>query len=451
MKVELKAIHKYFGPVHANDGVTFSVEPGSLHGLLGENGAGKSTLMKVLSGSLSPDSGEILLDGKPVSFDSPARAVQLGVGMLHQEPLDFPPLPVLDNFLLGSSGRWKLARSAVRRRLLAILRQFDFQFDPDAPVSDLSIGERQQLEIARLLWLGVRVLILDEPTTVISAQQRAKLFSALRRLAEEGKTVIFVSHKLEEVTSLCHQVTVLSHGKVTGEATMPCPTDRIVQMMFGQSITVRKRSDTDLGEPILEIDHLTVSDWRLEVRDFSLNVSAGEVIGLAGLVGSGQHLVMRAGVGLLRPKAGRIRVAKRDMTGEPYHQFLEAGVIFMPAGRLEEGLIAGMTWTEHVALVERHSPFWIDWPRVVQKAAQCIREFNIKAKPDSLVEELSGGNQQRTLLALIPLIPGSCCWSTRHGASTSNPPSRSGGTAGLDAFGYGNRLYVLGPGRVARP
>lgn len=405
MKVELKAIHKYFGPVPANDGVTFSAEPGSLHGLLGENGAGKSTLMKVLSGSLSPDSGEILLDGRPVSFDSPARAVQLGVGMLHQDPLDFPPLSVLDNFLLGSPGRWRLDRSAVWRQLLALLQQFDFQFDPDAPVSDLSIGERQQLEIARLLWLGVRVLILDEPTTVISAQQRAKLFSALRRLAEEGKTVIFVSHKLEEVTSLCHKVTVLSHGKVTGEATMPCPTDRLVQMMFGQSITIRKRSDAHPGEPILETDRLAVSDWRLEVRDFSLNVSAGEVIGLAGLVGSGQHLVMRASAGLLRPKAGRMRVAHRDMTGEPYHQFLEAGVIFMPAGRLEEGLIAGMTWTEHVALVERHSPFWIDWPRVARKAAQCIREFNIKANPDSFVEELSGGNQQRTLLALIPPHP----------------------------------------------
>jgi simple sugar transport system ATP-binding protein len=176
-------------------------------------------------------------------------------------------------------------------------------------------------------------------------------------------------------------------------------------MMFGQSITVRKRSNVDLGEPILEIDRLTASDWRLMVKDFSLNVSAGEAIGLAGLEGSGQHLVMRASAGLLRPKAGRIRVARRDMTGEPYHRFLEAGVIFMPAGRLEEGLIAGMTWTEHAALVERHSPFWIDWPRVARKAAKCIREFNIKAKPDTCVEELSGGNQQRTLLALIPPHP----------------------------------------------
>jgi general nucleoside transport system ATP-binding protein len=405
MKVELKEIHKFFGPVHANDGVTLSAQPGTLHGLLGENGAGKSTLMKVLSGFLSPDSGEILLDGKSVSFESPARAVELGVGMLHQDPLDFPALSVIDNFLLGSTGRWRLDRSRFRRELVDLLTRFDFQFDPDALVSDLSIGERQQLEIARLLWLGVRVLILDEPTTAISAQQRAKLFSALRQLTEEGKTVIFVSHKLEEVTSLCSKVTVLSHGKVTGEATMPCPTDRLVQMMFGQCITVRKRSNVDLGEPVLEIDHLAISDWRVEVKDFSLSVCAGEVIGLAGLEGSGQHLVIRASAGLLFPEAGRIRVGARDMTGQSYHRFLDAGIIFMPAGRLEEGLIAGMTWTEHAALVERASPFWVDWPRAARKAAQCIQEFNIKAKSSMCVEELSGGNQQRTLLALIPPHP----------------------------------------------
>jgi simple sugar transport system ATP-binding protein len=402
VKVELKNIRKSFGNVHANDGVTLTVDPGTLHGLLGENGAGKSTLMKVLSGFLSPDSGEILLDGKPVSFASPAQAVELGVGMLHQDPLDFPTLSVLDNFLLGSPGRWRLDRSRIRRELIELLSQFDFQFDPEALVSDLSIGERQQLEIARLLWRGVRVLILDEPTTAISAQQKERLFSALRKLTEQGKTVIFVSHKLEEVTSLCSEVTVLSHGKVTGEALMPCSTDILVQLMFGQTITPRKRSKADLGKPILELTHVTLSDWRLEVRDFSLKVFEGEVVGLAGLEGSGQHLVVRAAAGLLRPEAGRVFIANRDMTGRPYHQFLGEGIIFMPAGRLEEGLIAGMTWTEHAALVERAPSFRVDWALTAKKAARRIQEFNIKANPATYVEELSGGNQQRTLLALIP-------------------------------------------------
>ena len=405
MKVQLKDIHKHFGSVHANAGVTLCVESGTLHGLLGENGAGKSTLMKVLSGFLSPDRGEILLDGKPVSFSSPAQAVELGVGMLHQDPLDFPALSVLDNFLLGCPGHWLLDRRRVRTQLMELLAQFDFQFDPEALVSDLSVGQRQQLEITRLLWLGVRVLILDEPTTAISAQQREKLFLALRKLTEQGKTVIFVSHKLEEVTRLCGKVTVLSHGRVTGEVAMPCPTDRLVRMMFGQTITIRKRSTVDIGQPILELDHLTVRDWRLEVKSLSLKVSEGEVVGLAGLEGSGQQLVMRASAGLLRPEGGRVLIAHMDMTGRPYRQFLEAGVSFMPAGRLEEGLIEGMTWTEHAALVERQLPFWVDWAMASTNAARCIQEFNIKARPTTCVEDLSGGNQQRTLLALLPPHP----------------------------------------------
>jgi simple sugar transport system ATP-binding protein len=172
--------------------------------------------------------------------------------------------------------------------------------------------------------------------------------------------------------------------------------------MFGQTITPRKRSKADLGKPILELTHVTLSDWRLEVRDFSLKVFEGEVVGLAGLEGSGQHLVVRAAAGLLRPEAGRVFIANRDMTGRPYHQFLGEGIIFMPAGRLEEGLIAGMTWTEHAALVERAPSFRVDWALTAKKAARRIQEFNIKANPATYVEELSGGNQQRTLLALIP-------------------------------------------------
>ncbi len=405
MKVQLQDIHKHFGPIPANAGVTLCVESGTIHGLLGENGAGKSTLMKVLSGFLSPDRGEILLDGKPVSFSSPAQAVELGVGMLHQDPLDFPALSVLDNFLLGCPGHWLLDRRRARIQLMELLAQFDFQFDPEVLVSDLSVGQRQQLEIARLLWLGVRILILDEPTTAISAQQREKLFSALRKLTGQGKTVIFVSHKLEEVTSLCGRVTVLSHGKVTGEVAMPCPTDKLVQMMFGQTVTVRRRSTVPMGQPILELDHLTVRDWRLEVNDLSLKVLAGEVVGLAGLEGSGQHLVIRASAGLLRPEAGRVRIGQKDMTGRPYRQFLDSGVSFMPAGRLEEGLIEGMTWTEHAALVDRHGSFWVDWTMASTKAERCIKEFNIKASPTTNVEGLSGGNQQRTLLALLPPHP----------------------------------------------
>jgi simple sugar transport system ATP-binding protein len=405
MKVELKDIHKYFGPIRANDGVTLSIEPGTLHGLLGENGAGKSTLMKVLSGFLSPDRGEILLDGKPVHFHSPAQSVAQGVGMLHQDPLDFPALRVLDNFLLGSPEGWWLDRRRNRSRLLELASQFDFKLAPDAFVSDLSIGERQQLEIIRLLGLGVSVLILDEPTTAISAQQKERLFETLHQLTEQGKTVIFVSHKLEEVRSLCSKVTVMAHGKVTGEAIMPWPTEELLKMMFGRTLTVGKRCAVALGKSVLELENITVSDWRLEVKGLSLGVRSGEVIGLAGLEGSGQHLVLKVCAGLLRPSAGRIRIAEQDMTGRSYRDFLEAGVAYMPGGRLEEGLIAGMTLTEHAALVDPHPSFFVDWTLAMKSAAQRIEAYNIKGQPDTLVEELSGGNQQRALLALLPSQP----------------------------------------------
>jgi simple sugar transport system ATP-binding protein len=402
MKVELRDIHKYFGSLRANDGVTFSIEPGTLHGLLGENGAGKSTLMKVLSGFLSPDRGEIRLDGKPVRFHSPAQSVALGVGMLHQDPLDFPSLRVIDNFLLGSPEGWLLDRHRNRSRLIDLASQFDFKLDPDVFVSDLSIGERQQLEMIRLLGLGVSVLILDEPTTAISTQQKEKLFEALHQLVGQGKTVIFVSHKLEEVRSLCSNVTVMAHGKVTGERVMPCPTEELVQMMFGRPLTVGRRCDVPFGKPLLELENITVSDWRLEVKSLSLEVRSGEVIGLAGLEGNGQPLVLKVCAGLLRPSAGRIRIAAQDMTGRPYRHFLEAGIAYMPAGRLEEGLITGMTLTEHAALVDEDPPFFVDWTIAMRTASQRIEEYKIKGQPDTLVEELSGGNQQRALLALLP-------------------------------------------------
>lgn len=402
MKVELRDIRKYFGPVRANDGISLCVEPGTIYGLLGENGAGKSTLMKVLSGFISADSGEILLDGKPVHMTSPAEAVALGIGMLHQDPLDFPALTVLDNFLLGSPGGLMLDRAHAHRALAQLANEFGFSLDPDTQVARLSIGERQQLEIVRLLWLGVRVLILDEPTTAISAQQRVKLFAALRKLCEQGKTVIFVSHKLAEVEELCGRVTVLARGKVTGHATMPCPTRELVQLMFGQDITLSKRLPAPLGGTVLRVEGLAVSDWRMEIRNLNLEVRAGEVIGLAGLEGSGQRLLLEACAGVRRPAAGQIRICGKDLAGQAYSRFLEAGVAYMPAGRLEEGLIPGMTITEHVALAERSRDLVVRWEAATRQAAERIARFNIKGRPDTRVEELSGGNQQRTKLGLLP-------------------------------------------------
>jgi simple sugar transport system ATP-binding protein len=197
----------------------------------------------------------------------------------------------------------------------------------------------------------------------------------------------------------------MARGKVTGEAIMPCPTEELVQMMFGRTLTVGRRCAVAFGKPLLELENIAVSDWRLEVKRLSLEVRSGEIIGLAGLEGSGQSLVLKVCAGLLRPSAGHIRIDAKDMTGRPYRHFLEAGVAYMPAGRLEEGLIAGMTLKEHAALVAEHPSFFVDWTSAMGTAAQRIKAYNIKGQPDTLVEGLSGGNQQRALLALLPSEP----------------------------------------------
>lgn len=403
MRVELVEIKKHFGPVRANDGVSVTLEPGTIHGLLGENGAGKTTLMKCLSGYQAPDGGTIKVDGQPVSFASPDEAIRRGIGMLHQDPLDFPQMRVLDNFLLAFDRRMVPDRRRGRAMLRELGARFHFDLDPEAEVTGLTIGERQQLEILRLLALGAQFIILDEPTTGISAPQKAKLFATLRHLADdEGRSVVFVSHKLEEVEELCHRVTVLRRGKVTGEAEMPCPVDRLVEMMFGRSLPPVECPLVEPGPVVLQVEGAAISSYRLAVQDVNLEVRAGEVIGLAGLEGSGQRLFLRACGGLERLAAGRVLLDGRDLTGAPYRRFLDAGGAYAPAGRLEEGLVGGLTLTEHVALAERNGPSLIDWADARRRAVERIRHFNIVGQPESPVEALSGGNQQRVVLALLP-------------------------------------------------
>jgi ABC-type uncharacterized transport system ATPase subunit len=404
MKIELLDIKKHFGPVRANDGITLTVEAGSIHGLLGENGAGKTTLMKVLTGFISADGGEIRVNGNPVHFDTPAESIRHGVGMLHQDPLDFPPLRVLDNLLLGFEERLIPDRRQARHVLKDLSQRFNFSLDPNARANTLTVGERQQLEILRLLALGAEVIILDEPTTGISAPQKVLLFATLRRLAtEEGKSVLFVSHKLEEVEDLCDRVTVLRHGQVTGHIEAPFSTDQLVHLMFGQSFPKAERPSVELGDAALELQDVTVQTYRLGVPHMSLKVRAGEVIGLAGLEGSGQRLMLRACVGLQRPASGRVWLAGADFTRRTYRDFLAAGVAYVPAGRIEEGLIQGLTLTEHYILAQRTGqPTFIDWAGATRGMQERINEFNIRGTPHTPIEALSGGNQQRALLSLLP-------------------------------------------------
>jgi ABC-type uncharacterized transport system ATPase subunit len=403
MNVELKNIHKHFGKVHANKGININIPSGTIQGILGENGAGKSTLMKILSGFIQADSGsEIILDGKSVTIQSPADAIHHGVGMLHQDPLDFPPMKVLDNFILGrTSGGLFPNRKEATQDFNLLAKEFDFSLDPESYVDSLTVGERQQLEIMRLLWLGARVLILDEPTTGISASQKSKLFATLKKLPEQAMTIIFVSHKLEDVEVLCDQVAVLQAGELVGEMKPPFDTSRLVEMMFGKVVTLGERQPAQTGDSVLELKNVSLEDSRLRIKNVDLDLRAGEVIGLAGMEGSGQGMFMRACAGLVRPVGGKVYLKGHDLTGKSYHAYKKEGVNFLPAARLEEGLVPGLSLTDHFVLAEQPKGIFIDKVAGQKLAEDRIKSFNIRGTPLSTVESLSGGNQQRAELALL--------------------------------------------------
>jgi len=402
MQVEIRNIKKYFGPVRANDGISLVMEAGKIYGLLGENGAGKSTLMKILSGFQPADSGEVYLDNQRRDFTSPADALMHGVGMLYQDPLDFPPFGIIDNYLLGRDRNVRLDYKRTTSELQEISSRYDFEVDLQEYIDILSMGERQQLELIRLLAGGANVLILDEPTTGISAEQKEKLFDSMRKLAhEEGKTLILVSHKLDEVQALCDNAFVLRKGKFVGEANIPCPNETLVEMMFGQIPARTQRPSFELGEPVLELHNVSVSTYRLNVKDINLSVRKGEIFGLAGLEGSGQRLIMQTCVGLKESNMGQVLVNNQDVTGWSYHRMQAEEVAYVAAGRLEEGLVAGLTITEHMILAQPEHTFLIDWSNSKKLTSERIEQYQIVGDVDTLADELSGGNQQRLLFALL--------------------------------------------------
>jgi simple sugar transport system ATP-binding protein len=402
MRLEINDIRKHFGEVKANDGISFTLQGGMIYGLLGENGAGKSTLMKVLSGYHQPDSGSVCMGGEALRFDSPAQALAHGVGMIYQDPLDVPSMRILDNYLLGRDRRIRLDRRMARREISDIAERIGFDVDPQAFIDTLTLGERQQLEMIRLLAMGAQVLILDEPTTGISGEQKEELFSSIRKLAkEEGKLIILVSHKLSEVQELCDRVFVLRNGKLVGETEIPCPTENLVRMMF-EEIPPRPTRITHVRtENALQLKDVAVEGPRLEITDINLTVREGEVFGLAGLEGSGQRVLLQACAGLLNPKKGSVLLNGEDVTRTGFQRLRLKGVAYLPAGRLEEGLVAGLSLTEHVALATMGREFVLDWDRYTDRTVDRIQRYQIVGSPETAVDELSGGNQQRALFALL--------------------------------------------------
>ncbi|MEJ2757060.1 MAG: ATP-binding cassette domain-containing protein [Anaerolineales bacterium] len=402
MQVEIVDIKKYFGDVKANDGISFTLHGGHIYGILGENGAGKSTLMKIFSGYQSQDSGSILLDNEKVDFKSPAEGLKHGIGMLYQDPLDFPPFNILENYLLGKDNRVNLGFKQAARDVQKLSDQYGFELDVRAEINTLSLGARQQLELVRLLAEGAQMLILDEPTTGISAEQKEQLFASMRRMAyEENKILVLVSHKLDEVQELCDHAYVLRQGKLVGESEVPCSNDTLVEMMFGV-LPPRKERVADIHDEVkMTVKNLKVETYRLTIDNINFSLNAGEILGLAGLEGSGQGLLLRACAGLEDIADGQIFLEGEEISKLSYHQRRDLGVAFMGAGRLEEGLIAGLSLTEHMVLAAPVHEFIINWKNAEEKTKAEIKKYQVVGQSGSTADQLSGGNQQRFMFSLL--------------------------------------------------
>ncbi|MYL83948.1 ATP-binding cassette domain-containing protein [Desulfovibrio aerotolerans] len=403
MDVVLSQIVKRFGPLAANDDVTMRFAPGTIHGLLGENGAGKSTLMRVLCGVLAPDGGEVVVNGRACPGLTPEGAGALGIGMLSQDPLDFPPLPVWENFALG--GGPVLSRSQAKARLAAVCARMGFVLPPDAPVSRLTVAERQQLELARLFDRDVRLLILDEPTTGISPAQKEALFGVLRAFVADGERVVaLVTHKLAEAKELCDTVSVLRQGRLVGSFAAPLSTTAILGAMFGAEAACAvgavppRPAPVVGGEALLRVTDAVIADEKIVLQPLSVAIRPGEIVGLAGISGGGQEAFLRGLAGIAPVVAGSLAVAGRELAGKPATRFLNAAVHYLPASRLEEGLFPGLTLLDHVRLAfpERRAE-----ARAIF-AERCVGRFRLTNLPEAKAARLSGGNQQRLLLSLVP-------------------------------------------------
>jgi general nucleoside transport system ATP-binding protein len=409
-RIELIGITKRFGNVVANDAVYLDVRAGEVHSLLGENGAGKTTLMKILYGLYRPNEGRILMDGRPVSIRSPRDALALGIGMIHQHFMLIPALTVAENCAIGQTAQLKLwSRREFERRVLHDAAEVGLPIDPKARVADLAVGQQQRVEIVRALGRGARVLILDEPTAVLTPQETRELMTALRRLAARGTSVVFISHKLKEVMEISDRISVLRHGRHVRTLTPQKTSEReLATLMIGRSeATVSKPRAGLYGAPVLEIRDLCVRDEgrRDVVRDLSFIVHAGEILGVAGVDGNGQTELAHALVGLRRVARGSVRLHGRELVGRPASDIIRAGVRFVAEDRQVWGLFPELPVSDNL-IADRH-----DWPifshhgllkrRAIKEAAQkLVCSFDIRPPDASLpVGLLSGGNKQKVVIA----------------------------------------------------
>jgi general nucleoside transport system ATP-binding protein len=402
--VALRGICKRFPGVVANDHVDLDLRRGEVHALLGENGAGKSTLASVLAGLYQPDAGELRLDGQPVVLRSPREALAHGIGMVHQHFRLVRRFTVAENVALGDRSQPILMSTPdVHRAVVELGARYGLPVRPDALVGDLTVGEQQRVEIVKTLYRGVEVLLLDEPTSVLTPQETEALFGTVRTMAEDGKAVVFISHKLGEVSAISDRVTVMRDGRVVGSvATAGTSVRELAQLMVGRSVDLdAHRTAGTPGEVVLALEGVTVEQdaRRGRLRDVSLEVGAGEIVGIAGVSGNGQRPLAEVAAGLLTPDRGRVRIAGRDVSGRGPRAARTAGLAYVPEDRLGTGLAPSLTIAENLQLTRRHRP-WLDRRRWTTEAERLMREFDIRAPgPATTTSSLSGGNLQKVLLA----------------------------------------------------
>ncbi len=411
-RLQMRGMTKRYPGVIANNRIDLDVKTGEIHALLGENGAGKTTLMNVLFGLARPDEGEILIDGQPVQIADPADAISRGIGMVHQHFMLIPVLTVAENILLGAETMANpifLDRREARRRILDLGKRFGFEIDPDAKVETLSVGWQQRVEILKALYREARILVLDEPTAVLTPQETVEIFAVLRRLAAEGQSIIFISHKLYEVLEIADRITVIRRGEVVGTR-KPSETneDDLAALMVGREVQLAvDRGVSHPGEPVLSIENLTVRSDRAQevVRNVSFDVRAGEILGIAGVAGNGQDELVEAITGLRRSSAGTISLGGEDIASWDVRGRREHGLGYVPGDRQKYGLVLGFPISDNLVLTGYYNrPFARGMQRVdaaIEKWAQeKIKEFDIRT-PSSTVPAgtLSGGNQQKVIVA----------------------------------------------------
>ena len=412
MRLELRGITKRFPGVIANEHVDLTVEPGEIHALLGENGAGKTTLMNVLYGLYKHDEGEILIDGKPVVFHDPGDAIAAGIGMVHQHFMLVPVFTVTENVMLGvESTRRALGILDVddaRRRVAEISERHDLHVDPDAVIEDLPVGVRQRVEIIKTLYRHSDLVILDEPSAVLTPQETEELFEIMRSLKAAGTSIIFITHKLNEVLEIADRITVLRRGKVVGTA-LPAEATQasLAQMMVGRPVDLEvDKGPATPREPVLEIAGLVVNDDRenAAVRDLDLVVRGGEIVAVAGVQGNGQTELVEAIAGMRRTAGGSIRIAGAEVKPSPRRVF-EAGVAHVPEDRLKSGLVPAFTIAENVVLNTYYlKPFAdgvvLHHDAIMATATDLVGQFDVRTPSVfNAASNLSGGNQQKVIVA----------------------------------------------------